>query len=185
MSQLKRFVRMVEALNEAVGRIIAWLTLAMIMVTFFVVVMRYGFSWGRVWIQETYVWMHGIVFMVGAGYTLLHDGHVRVDVFYRPAGIRHKAWVDLLGSLILLMPMVILIFIVSFDYVLVSWARLEASREAGGLPGLFLLKTVIWIFCLLVGLQGLAMAGRSFLVLRGDPTFVAEAEKPEQKELIS
>ena len=85
MDKLARFVRGVDRLNDTIGRAVSWLTLAMVLTTVFVVVARYGFAWGRVWIQETYVWMHGCVFMLAAGYTLLHDGHVRVDVFYRPA----------------------------------------------------------------------------------------------------
>ena len=140
MSALISFVRAVDRINEVVGRAIAWLTLAMVLITFAVVVLRYVYAIGWVWLQESYVWLHGIVFMVGAGYTLLHNGHVRVDVFYRPAGTRYKALVDLLGSLVLLMPLILLVSFMSFDYVADSWMRLEESREAGGMPGLFLLK---------------------------------------------
>lgn len=175
---LVRFVGGVDALNESIGRGIAWLTLAMVMIAFVVVIMRYVFSFGFVWLQESYVWLHGIVFMVGAGYTLLHDGHVRVDIFYRPADLRQKAWTNLLGVLLLLLPMILLVFFVSYDYVLNSWEILEESREAGGLPGLFLLKSVLWVFCVLVGLQGLSLAARSLLVLMGHPEF-AEREEPQ------
>jgi len=173
---LKRFVRFTDALNDRIGRAVSWLTLAMVLIVFFVVIARYGFAWGRVWIQESYVWLHGVVFMLGAGYTLLHEGHVRVDVFYRGASVRYKAWVDLLGALFLALPMLITVFVVALPYVETSWVRLEASREAGGLPGLFLLKTVIPTFCVLVGLQALALAARAFLVLRGEPEMLAEAE---------
>jgi TRAP-type mannitol/chloroaromatic compound transport system permease small subunit len=176
MHRLARFVRGIDRLNDVIGRAVSWLTLAMVLVTFFVVVARYGFSWGRVWIQETYVWMHGAVFMLAAGYTLLHDGHVRVDVFYRPAGDRFKAWVNLIGALILLLPTVVVVFYYTFPYVQASWMRLEMSREAGGLHGLFLYKTIIPIFCILIGLQGLALAGRSILVLRGVPGFSVTAD---------
>jgi TRAP-type mannitol/chloroaromatic compound transport system permease small subunit len=124
-----------------------------------------------------------MVFMVGAGYTLLHDGHVRVDVFYRPAGRRYRAWVDLVGSLVLLLPMAAVVAYMSMDYVGDSWVRLETSREAGGLPGLFLLKTIIPAFCVLVGLQGLALAGRSFLVLRDYP--IEDAVSPPRAPLES
>ncbi len=175
MDKLERFARAVDALNERVGRTVSWLALAMVLVTFFVAVMRYGFNWGLVWIQEAYVWMHGILFMLGAGYTLLHNGHVRVDVVYRPARLRYKAWVDLLGSLLLLLPMVAAVFYWSLPYVIESWSKLEESREAGGLPGLFLLKSVILLFCLLVGLQGLSLAARAWLALRGrEEAFVQE-----------
>ena len=169
MDTLERFVRLVDGLNERVGRAVSWLTLAMVLVTFFVAVMRYGFAWGRVWIQESYVWMHGLVFMLGAGYTLLHQGHVRVDVLYRGASLRFRAWVDLLGSLLLALPMTVTVFVVSWPYVLESWLKLESSREAGGLPGLFLLKTALLLFALLVGLQALALAARAWLALRGRP----------------
>ncbi len=172
MSFLVRFVGGVDALNEYVGRGVAWLTLAMVLITFSVVIMRYVFSFGFVWLQESYVWLHGIVFMAGAGYTLLHGGHVRVDIFYRPADARRKAWVDLIGAFVLMLPMILLVFFVSYDYVLKSWAIGEGSREAGGLPGLFLLKSFLWVFCILVGLQCLSMAGRAVLVLAGHPGFV-------------
>lgn len=151
----------------------------MVLVTFVVVILRYVFSFGWVWLQESYVWMHGIVFMIGAGYTLLHNGHVRVDIFYRPAGARYKALVDLGGAFLLLLPMVVLVFWVGFGYVVSSWSMLEESREAGGLPGLFLLKTMILGFCVLTALQGLSLAARSALVLRGHSEFLAEAEKAE------
>ena len=157
MNALAGIIRRIDRLNDAVGRSVAWLTLAMVLVTFTVVVLRYVFSLGWVWMQESYVWLHGIVFMLGAGYTLLHNGHVRVDIFYRPASDRHKAWVDLFGVVVLLLPVISVSMFYSLDYVIKSWAGLEESREAGGLPGLFLLKSVIWGFCILMALQGLSI----------------------------
>jgi TRAP-type mannitol/chloroaromatic compound transport system permease small subunit len=171
-SIIVRYVQFIDRMNESIGRGVAWLTLTMVLITFVVVILRYVFSIGWVWLQESYVWMHGIVFMIGAGYTLLHNGHVRVDVFYRPAGPRYKAMVDLFGAFLLLLPMVILVFAVGFGYVASSWSMLEESREAGGMPGLFLLKTVILVFCVLTGLQGLSLAGRGMLALRGHPEFI-------------
>jgi TRAP-type mannitol/chloroaromatic compound transport system permease small subunit len=164
---LAGFVARMDRLSDAMGRAISWLTLAMVLVTFGVVILRYVFSIGWVWLQESYVWMHGIVFMVGAGYTLLEDAHVRVDIFYRPAGRRYKALVNLLGGIFLLLPLVALVAFVAWGYVADSWMRLEESREAGGLPGLFLLKSVILVFCLLLGAQGLALSARAYLILRG------------------
>jgi len=174
---LAGFVRTIDKINETVGRAVSWLTLAMVLITFAVVVLRYVFSLGWVWMQEFYVWLHGIVFMVGAGYTLLHNGHVRVDIFYRPATDRYRALVDLCGAILLLAPMIVMVFIGSWDYVIRSWAGLEESREAGGLPGLFLLKSVLWIFCLLVAAQGLSLAARSILILNGRTEFVPHGEK--------
>lgn len=169
LDALETAVRGINRLNDAVGRGVAWLTLAMVAITLLVVLLRYGFSLGWVWMQESYVWLHGIVFMVGAGYTLLHDGHVRVDVIYQGASQRYRAIVNLLGSLFLLLPMVGLVAWQSWPYVLQSWDKLESSREAGGLEGLFLLKSVLIVFCVLLALQGLALAGRSVLTLAGRP----------------
>ena len=178
MAGLAAFVRSIDRLNDAVGRGVAWLTLLMVLIAFAVVLLRYVLAVGWVWMQESYVWIHGIVFMLGAGYTLLHNGHVRVDIFYRPASDRHKAWVDLFGVCVLLLPLLVVIFVYSWDYVLKSWAGLESSREAGGLPGLYLLKTVIWGFCLLVLLQALSLAGRSILILTGND----DTETPDRAD---
>jgi TRAP-type mannitol/chloroaromatic compound transport system permease small subunit len=180
MEALAHVVRAIDRMNELIGRAVSWLTLAMVLITFSVVVMRYGFAWGRVWIQESYVWLHGIVFMLGAGYTLLHNGHVRVDIFYRPASARFKAWVDLFGTLLLLAPVVVFVAVVTWPYVVESWSKLEASREAGGLPALFLLKSVILGFCGLILAQGLSLVGRSVLVLAGHPEFAPEDEQIEK-----
>lgn len=177
MNGLVAFVNLVDWLNERIGRGVAWLTLLMVLITFGVVILRYVYSIGWVWLQESYVWLHGIVFMVGAGYTLLHNAHVRVDIFYRPSSVRYKAIIDLFGSLLLLLPVTLVVVYASYGFVLDSWMRLEQSREAGGLPALFLLKSAILVFCLLIGLQGLSLAVRSFLVLRGHPEFQPEEEE--------
>ena len=179
MNGLVAFVNLVDRLNERIGRGVAWLTLLMVMITFVVVILRYVYAIGWVWLQESYVWLHGIVFMIGAGYTLLHNAHVRVDIFYRPKSSGYKAVVDLFGSLLLLLPLVAVVTYVSYGFVAASWLQLEESREAGGLPGLFLLKSIILLFCILIGLQGLSLAARSFLVLIGHPEFRPEAEETE------
>lgn len=156
----------IDTLNEWVGRVVSWICLLMVLTTATVVILRYVFVIGFVWMQEAYVWMHGVVFMIGAGYTLLHDGHVRVDVFYRSASRRFRAWVDLVGVIALLLPVLAAIWWAALPYVEVSWSRLEGSRETGGMPGLFLFKTVIPAFCLLVALQGLSLALKSYAVLK-------------------
>ena len=171
MGALAKYVRLVDRFMETVGRGVAWLTLAMVLTTFLVVLLRYGFALGWVWMQESYVWLHGVVFMIGAAYTLLHDDHVRVDIFYRPASPRHKAVVDLLGVFVLLLPVLAIVAYAAWPYVVESWTKLESSREAGGLPGLFLLKTMFLGFCVLVALQGLALAARSLLILAGRAEF--------------
>jgi TRAP-type mannitol/chloroaromatic compound transport system permease small subunit len=139
----------------------------MVLLQFLVVGMRYIFGIGSVFLQETVVYMHGTLFMVGAAYTLLHNGHVRVDILYREASPRRKAWVDLLGVLFFLMPVTILVWIVSEPYVSQSWAIREGSKETSGIQGIFLLKTMILVFATLLPLQGLALAARSILTLVG------------------
>ena len=151
------------------GRITAWLTLVMVIVTVIVVVMRYVFDAGAVWLQESVVWMHAVVFMVGAAYTLQQDEHVRVDIFYRGMSDRRRAWVDLLGTLLFLLPLCLFLGYKSWDFVVVSWQLAESSREPGGMPYPFvpLLKSVTLVMPLLLVLQGIAMLIRALQVLRG------------------
>jgi TRAP-type mannitol/chloroaromatic compound transport system permease small subunit len=169
MHWVERLANAIDALNDAVGRAVSWLTLALVAVAFFVVVLRYGFSFGRIWLQESYVWLHGIIFMLGAPFTLLHNGHVRIDIFYAARGPRFRATVDLVGSILFLMPTIVVLTIVSVPYVRDSWSRLETSYETGGIPAVFLLKTVLVIFCVLLGMQAVALAARAIMVLAGVP----------------
>lgn len=164
---LARGVSLLEALAETTGRVVAWLTLVMVVVTFLVVLLRYGFDFGRIWVQELSIWAHGLLFMLAAAYTLKHDEHVRVDVVYRAVSSRQRAWIDLLGTLLLLIPTCLLILWTSWGYAASSWAIGEASQRTGGLPGLYLLKTAIPLMAVLLLVQGLAMAGRALLALRG------------------
>ena len=159
-------VASIERINRLAGLAASWMLLAMALVTITVVVLRYVFSFGFIWLQETYVWLNGIAFMIGAGYTLLHDGHVRVDIFYRSASQSFKDWVNLIGGLVLLLPTMVVVAVFSVPYVMAAWERLETSREASGLPGVFLLKSILLIYCLLLGLQGLALVMRSAQALR-------------------
>ncbi len=169
MSCIARFVRVVDRLNEAAGRAAGWLVLALVATTCAVVVLRYGFSLGWAWLQEATVWLHGAAFMLAAGYALAHEAHVRVDVLYRTGSRRYRALVDLLGSLLLALPMLAVLAWFAAPYVLASWERLERSAEAGGLPGLFVLKSMLLVFAALLALQALALAGRAALALAGRP----------------
>jgi TRAP-type mannitol/chloroaromatic compound transport system permease small subunit len=154
-----------DRVAEVTGRGIAWLTLGMVLITFAVVVLRYGMQTGSIALQESVSYLHAIVFMLGAAYTLKHDGHVRVDIFYQKASPRARAWTNLLGTLFLLFPTCVFIFVSSLDYVASSWSIHEGSRETGGLDGVFLLKTAIPLMALLLLLQGCSLALRSALVI--------------------
>ena len=156
-----------EAINEAIGRLAAWLLPLVVALVFAVVVLRYGFGWGRVWMQESYLWLHAAAFLLGAPWALSRNAHVRIDVFYARLGSRARALINLIGSLLLLLPFTVVILIMSWPYVGQSWALRESSREAGGLPGLYLLKSLIIVFAATLLLQGVVLAGRSLLVLTG------------------
>jgi len=134
------------------GKTFAWLTLIMVLLTFTIVVLRYGFNLGWIWLQESLTYFHVVVFSVVAAWTLQQDRHVRVDIFYAGMSDKKRALVDLLGSLLLLVPFCIFILIISWPYVSYSWKLLETSREAGGLPLVFLLKSMILVMpALLLG----------------------------------
>jgi TRAP-type mannitol/chloroaromatic compound transport system permease small subunit len=164
---LAALMRSIDAINQHIGRTVSWLAVIMVITQFSIVVMRYVFGIGSIIFQESIVYMHSCLFMLGAGYTLLHNGHVRVDVFYREISVRKKAIIDLFGVLFLLLPVCILIWNSSWFYVYQSWMIMEGSVETSGINAVYLLKSMILVFCFLLALQGVAMALRSFLILKG------------------
>ncbi len=160
----------IDRISAATGRAASWLTLAMVIVTFVIVVMRYVFDVGLIWLQETLTWLHAAVFMLGAAYTLQQEEHVRVDIFYREMSEQRRAWVNLLGVLFFVFPMCVFFIWTAWEYVAASWAIGEVSRNAGGLPFPFvpLLKSVLIIMPVAVGLQGLSLLLRSAQRLKGN-----------------
>ncbi len=177
MNFLRTIANSIDTLNEYIGRTVAWLTLAMVLLTFAVVVLRYSFNLGWIAMQEVITWAHALVFMLGAAYTLKHNGHVRVDIFYGKLSARGQAWVDLAGAMLLLLPVAGFILWISWGYASSSWSLLEGSREQGGLPGVFLLKSAIPALGILLILQGLSQAIHSLLTITGRS---AEPEPPRQ-----
>ena len=167
MRAIRGFIRAVDALNDWIGRTVAWLTLGCVLTCFSVVVLRYAFGTGFPWLQELYVWQHAVVFMAGAGYTMLHRGHVNVDVLYGRLGPRGQAWIDVAGTLLFLFPWLAVLASTSTPFVLSSWSVGEASSTAGGMPAVYLLKSLLWVFCALLFLQGLALLARRGLFLAG------------------
>jgi len=159
--------RVISGLNNTVGVIVAWATLIMVITQFAVVVMRYVFGFNSIALQESIIYAHGLVFMLGAAYTLYIGGHVRVDIFYQNFSSRAKAKIDLLGTLFLLIPFMLLIIYFSWNYVEIAWRIKEGSRESSGLPYVYLLKTVIFGFAGLLLLQGIAVIARAALALSG------------------
>lgn len=164
----QRLAQRLERVTLVIGHAVAWTTLAMTLLMVLVVALRYGFGIGNIALQESVMYLHGILFMLGAGYTLARDEHVRVDIFYQHFSPRRKALVDLLGTLLLLLPVCLLILVASWDYVIASWQSGEGSADAGGLPFIYLLKTLLLVMPVLLLMQGLVEAVRAALRLR-DP----------------
>lgn len=159
---------LLDRISHLAGRVTAWLTLAMVLLTTVIVVMRYAFDAGWIWMQESVTWMHAAVFMIGASYTLLHEEHVRVDIFYRNMSPRRRALIDVLGVLLLLLPLCAFLAWMAWDFAATSWSIHESSREPGGLPYpmIPLLKSIVVIMPVLVALQGVSLLLRSLAALR-------------------
>ena len=157
--------RLIDQLSELTGRILAWLSLLMMVMLCLVVLLRYGFEVGSIGLQEGVTYLHASIFMLGAAYALKQDAHVRVDILYRNFSPRGKAWVNSLGGIIFLLPLCIYIFFISWDFVVQSWQIREVSTEPGGIPAVFLLKTLIPVMAINLGLQAVAEILRSAMVL--------------------
>ncbi len=157
-----------SALTGRIGRAVSWLTLLMVLLTFGIVILRYGMNQGWIWLQESVTYLHALVFMTAAAWTFQTDDHVRVDIFYRDRSDRHKAWVNLLGTLVFLAPFSIFLILIGWDYVAASWATKEGSREAGGLPLVYLLKSLILIMPALLLLQSFSVVRACIFTLGSD-----------------
>ncbi|MEP3475146.1 MAG: TRAP transporter small permease subunit [Hyphomicrobiales bacterium] len=181
MFLLKKLADIIDQINSFVGKAVSWLVVIMVLNVFLVVVLRYVFSIGWVWMQELYVWTHATIFMLGAGYTLLHEGQVRIDLIYRTASARYKALVNIFGSLFFALPLMFLLFSRSVPMVERSFQSLEKSAEAGGLPALYILKAVIPLFCILFGLQFISLIIRSLEALF-NPSNTSPSSQEQQEQ---
>jgi TRAP-type mannitol/chloroaromatic compound transport system permease small subunit len=161
-----RLALKIDRLSTAIGRIVAWLVLAAVLLQFAVVVLRYVFGVGSIRLQESVIYTHALAFLLAAAWALKTDAHVRVGVFYERASPRTRALVDLLGTGFLLAPTMTLILWTSIPYAARAWATMEGSQETAGLPFVFLLKSAIPVFAVLMLLQGTAQAMRAALALR-------------------
>lgn len=168
MGVLAALARAISGINWLIGTVFSWLALAMVVVCFTVVVQRYVFSISFVWMQDLYIWLNGAMFTAVAGYALLRNDHVRVDIFYRPASTRWKAIVDMAGVVVFLLPFSAIVTAYSWNFVTRSWRFAEGSGNVGGMPGLYVLKSFILVFAAVIALQGIAMVLRSILVLAGE-----------------
>jgi len=155
----------IDLFTTAIGRAVAWLALVIVVLQFALVVARYVFGFGSIWLTETVVYANAALFLLAAAWTLRAGGHVRVDVFYAQASARRRALIDLAGSIALLLPFALVLLWLAAPYAARSWAILERSQESSGLPLVFLLKTLIPAFAALMALQGVSQAIRAAAAL--------------------
>ncbi|MDC0053311.1 TRAP transporter small permease subunit [Gammaproteobacteria bacterium] len=181
ISLITRLADIINTVTETIGRLTSWLTVAMVATVLAVVVTRYFLQIGSIALQESVTYLHCMVFMLGLAYTLKHDGHVRVDIIYRGYSGKTKALVNVVGGVLFLLPLCCVLFYVSWDYVLASWATKETSAENNGLPFTYLLKSLMLMMPVLLFLQGLAETVKNGLILSsGDSTLLSadDSERP-------
>lgn len=164
-SRLERTAILLENTNRYIGKAVAWLTLATVLVCFATVYLRFALGIGLIWLQETYMWTHAMTIMLGSGFALLNGGFVRVDMLNQRMGLRQKALVEIGGTLCFLIPFVVMLLYSGWSFFANSWRMGERSAYEGGLPGLYLLKGMLLVFAILLSIQGAAILIRSIVTL--------------------
>lgn len=164
-----RLIRVLDRINDSFGRALGIAVLALILVQFILVISSAAFSYGSIWLQESRLYLNALIFLGGAGYAMIHDSHVRVDVFFRDADSLTRAWVDLLGSLLFLLPFLFLIWWAGLPYVLDSIRSAEGSVETGGIPFVYVMKAMVLLFAATLSLSAASMIVRSLITIYKDP----------------
>lgn len=182
MQAIALIVRIISRFNILIGHFFSWFSLGIVLVCFTVVVLRYVFSSGAIWLQDLYVWLNAMMFMGISGYALFNNSHVRVDIFYRPASRRHKARVDMFGSLFFVAPFAWVLVYWSLPYIQRSWQFMEGSANFGGMPGLYVVKSFILVFAFVVAAQALAMFLRGVLVLMNKEHLLPEEYRYQEDQ---
>lgn len=167
LDKFEFFVHAVERMNTLIGKIVSWLALGTVLVCFATVYTRYALNTNFTWLQEIYVWQHAAVIVLGAGFTMLMGGFVRVDILYGRWPVRRRAKADLIQTVAFLFPFLAVLWGAFWILFANSYRADESSQNPGGLQNLWLLKSTLLVFVILITLQGLALCARSILVLRG------------------
>jgi TRAP-type mannitol/chloroaromatic compound transport system permease small subunit len=175
MNTLKKISGVIDRVNEWIGQLVAWVTLGLVLVVFIDVVMRYLFNTSFVFTQELEWHLFGFIFLIGAGYTLLHDGHVRVDIIYQRISPKAQAWIDLIGVIFFLIPGCLMLIDTSWAFTVNAWNVMEGSPDPGGIPFRFLIKGCIPVGFTLILLQGVSLGIHCFFQ-------IIEIEKPKEPE---
>ena len=165
MNILNKVSSFIDNINIKIGKLFSWLLLLMVLLTCLIVILRYLFNIGFIWMQELVRYLYAAVFMLCAAYTLAKDEHVRVDIFYSKLKDGHKIIINVIGSLLFLIPVCLCILYYSFTYVINSWVQLEGSLEERGLHAVYLLKTLIWAFAIMLILQSVYVISQGSLKL--------------------
>lgn len=158
----------IDKLNAALGRYLSGLVWTIAIVCAVVVVLRYVFLMSFTWMQELYVWIHAVVFLTGASFAMLVNAHVRVDILYNKWSLKTRIIVEILGAVLFTLPWLIILGFLTWPFVLDSWKILEGSSQPNGMPGVYLFRTMLLVFCALMTLQCLAVIARGILALSGD-----------------
>lgn len=174
MDGIAKIARGIDAVNEMIGKIVSWATLTLVLTQFAIVMINYLYSEGIIAVQESLMYMHSLVFLGAAGYTLLHNGHVRVDIFYTKMNEKGKAYINLIGTLLILFPVLICIGIYAWPFFLQSWDIKEGSIETSGLHIVYILKAMILLFVGSTFIQGVSVSLHSLLVLMGYEHLIEE-----------
>ncbi|MBX3553105.1 MAG: TRAP transporter small permease subunit [Pseudolabrys sp.] len=165
---LRGFALFIDKLNAALGRYLSGLVWAIAIVCAVVVVLRYVFLISFTWMQELYVWIHAVVFLTAASFAMLVNAHVRVDILYNKWSLKTRAIVEILGAVFFTLPWLVVLAFLTWPFVLDSWKILEGSSQPNGLPGVYLFRSLLLVFCALMILQCLAVIARGILALSGD-----------------
>ena len=166
LPSVKKIIRIIDQINEMVGKTVSWLTLLLVLVVCLEVIRRTFFNTTSIWSMELQWHIFSLIFLLGAGYALKHDRHVRVDLFYTNFSKRDQAWVNLFGSILLLTPWLLVTIYFSFYYALDSWQLGEGSPDPGGLPARYLIKFAVPIGLSFLLLQAISIILSSLLILR-------------------
>lgn len=159
--------RVIDLVNTRVGQAASWLYMVLMLVIVFNVVMRYGFSFGSIMLEEIQWHLYSFAFLLGLAYTLADDAHVRVDVIYGGLGPRKKAWIDLFGCLFLLLPMAGFLAWYALPYAITSWEYNERSDMPSGLPARYVIKFAMFVGFTMLFVQGLSMTAQKIVLLFG------------------
>ncbi|PPR25736.1 MAG: hypothetical protein CFH34_01299 [Alphaproteobacteria bacterium MarineAlpha9_Bin4] len=167
MLSLKKTSQLIDNFNVKIGKLFSWLLLIMVLLTCLIVVLRYLFNIGFIWMQELVRFFYAAVFLICAAYTLVEDAHVRVDIFYSKLKEKSKSIINIIGAIVFLLPVCFITFYYSFSYVINSWAQFEGSLEERGLHAVFIMKTFIWVFAFMLFAQGISIICSNINKIKG------------------